>query len=278
MRRSFGFALCGLVLLLAAAAATADTLPAVQLLRLGGCGGILPAAPPLRHDALLDITAQRWAAGRPLAEAAERSGYAAESAVGLHVTGPESSMADLLRRSDCRSLMNQALRDIGVYHHGLDTWLVLAAREAPASSPPAATGARALQLVNGVRARGTRCGERQFAAAPPVRLSPALASVASDHATDMAVHNYFAHQDSKGQSPAERMRAVGYAEKLVGENIAYGAASVDEAVQGWLDSPGHCENIMDPRFAEMGIGYAAGRASKRALYWVQVLAEPQARR
>jgi hypothetical protein len=47
-------------------------------------------------------------------------------------------------------------------------------------------------------------------------------------------------------------------EKLVGENIAYGPKSADEVVQGWLDSPGHCENIMDPRFAEMGIAYAAG--------------------
>ena len=44
---------------------------------------------------------------------------------------------------------------------------------------------------------------------------------------------------------------------------------------GWLDSPGHCENIMDPRFAEMGIAYAAGKSSKPGLYWVQVLVEPR---
>jgi uncharacterized protein YkwD len=33
---------------------------------------------------------------------------------------------------------------------------------------------------------------------------------------------------------------------------------------------------MNPKFAEMGIAYAAGRASKRGLYWVQVLADPRA--
>jgi len=60
-----------------------------------------------------------------------------------------------------------------------------------------------------------------------------------------------------GSAPLE------YQEKLVGENIAYGPKTADEVVQGWLDSPGHCANIMDPRFAEMGIAYAAGRASKR---------------
>ena len=67
-------------------------------------------------------------------------------------------------------------------------------------------------------------------------------------------------------------------EKLVGENIAYGPSSPDEVVRGWLDSVGHCENIMDPRFVEMGIAYAVGHAPQgnagRGLYWVQVLADP----
>jgi uncharacterized protein YkwD len=92
----------------------------------------------------------------------------------------------------------------------------------------------------------------------------------------MAEHGYFEHQDLAGRSPAERVRAVGYRETLVGENIAYGPQSAEEVVRGWLDSPGHCENIMDPRFAEMGIAYAPGRASRHGLYWVQVLAAPRA--
>jgi uncharacterized protein YkwD len=106
-------------------------------------------------------------------------------------------------------------------------------------------------------------------------LSDALAGVALEHASDMAVHNYFEHVDLTGHSPADRVRAAGYHEKLVGENIAYGPTSTDEVVKGWLESPGHCENIMDPRFAEMGIAFAPGQASKHGLYWVQVLADPQ---
>jgi uncharacterized protein YkwD len=178
---------------------------------------------------------------------------------------------------------NQNMRDIGVYTHGLDTWLVLASARtasassrAPAGSPAPVSATRALQLVNEVRARGTRCGQRSFAPAPPVRLSGTLADVALGHAADMAQHNYFEHEDRAGHSPADRVRAVGYQEKLVGENIAYGPKSADEVVQGWLDSPGHCENIMDPRFAEMGLAHAAGHASKRGLYWVQLLAAPRA--
>jgi uncharacterized protein YkwD len=135
---------------------------------------------------------------------------------------------------------------------------------------------QALQLVNEVRARGATCGARRFAPAPPLVSSGPLANVAFGHADDMAEHDYFEHSDLNGHSPADRVRAVGYREKVVGENIAYGPKSVEEVVQGWLDSPGHCENIMDPRFAEMGIAYATGRSGRHGLYWVQVLAEPQA--
>ena len=150
----------------------------------------------------------------------------------------------------------------------------------PKPAPVAATfspslATRALQLINDVRARGTHCGDELFGPAPPVSLSGTLDDVARGHASDMAQKNYFEHVDPAGQSPADRVRAVGYQEKLVGENIAFGPKSVEEVVQGWLDSPGHCENIMDPRFAEMGIGLAEGHA-KHGLYWVQVLAQPRA--
>jgi uncharacterized protein YkwD len=255
--------------------ARADALSAVQLLREGGCGGTLPAARPLRRDAMLDRAAQQWAAGRSLKAATEVSGYPGDSTSGLHVIGPDSSMVQLLRRSDCRTLASSELRVIGLYHRGLDTWLVFAgAHTVPAASSAPALSVRALQLINDVRARGTRCGERTFTSAPPVTLSWTLTTVALGHATDMADHDYFEHEDLAGQSPADRVRAVGYHEKLVGENIAYGPKSVEEVVQGWLDSPGHCENIMDPRFAEMGIALAQGRAPRHGLYWVQLLVEP----
>jgi len=254
----------------------ADALSAVQVLREGGCGGTLPPARPLHHNALLDRAAEKWAAGGTPAAAAARSGYEAEITTGVLITGPDSSMVQLLRQSSCRTVSNSALSEIGVYHRGSQTWLVLAsAYVVPASAQAPVLATRALQLVNEVRARGTHCGERSFAPAPPVTLSLTLAGVAFGHAADMAQHNYFEHEDLTGRSPADRVRAVGYRETLVGENIAYGPKSADEVVQGWLDSTGHCENIMDPRFAEMGIAFAAGHASRRGLYWVQLLAAPR---
>jgi uncharacterized protein YkwD len=186
-------------------------------------------------------------------------------------------MLQLLRQSSCRTVLNRAMQDIGVHQRGSQTWLVLAsAYVVPARSQTPILASRALELVNEVRARGTRCGERPFGPAPPVRLSGTLGEVAFGHAADMAEHGYFEHEDLAGRSPADRVRAIGYHVKLVGENIAYGPKTAEDVVRGWLDSPGHCENIMDPRFAEMGIAYARGKASRRGLYWVQLLVAPRA--
>jgi uncharacterized protein YkwD len=303
MGRQSGRQACALALLCVglsvASAARADAQSAVQVLREGGCGGVMPAARPLRHSTALDGVAQRWASGGSLPAAAQAGADGVPATTGVHLSGPDSSLLELLRRSDCGRLMSPSWREIGVYHRGLDNWVVLAAGAglpdtplrgtAPAVGPEidarapgsmratgSALASRALQLVNEARARGARCGTKVFGPAPPMTLSGTLAGVASGHAIDMAEHNYFEHEDLGGKSPADRVRAVGYQEKLVGENIAYGPQSVEEVVKGWLDSPGHCENMMDPRFAQMGIAYSPGRTSRRGLYWVQLLAEPRA--
>jgi uncharacterized protein YkwD len=275
------YRLIGILMLapLGASAGEDDAIAAVQLIREGGCGGLVPASRPLHRDAALDRAAAQWANGTQPAVAARNSGYAANALSELHVTGDESSLVAMLRRNGCQMLAERGLHDLGVYQRGVQTWLILGSRLAQPPAAPAARvslAARALELVNDIRARGTRCGDRSYSPAPPVRLSDTLNDVALGHAADMARHDYFEHQDLAGRSPAERVRAAGYREQRVGENIAYGPESADEVVKGWLDSPGHCENIMDPRFAEMGIAYSPGQASRRGLYWVQLLAAPKA--
>ena len=249
---------------------------AVQLLREGGCGGMVPAARPLQHNPVLDRAAELWAGGSSPMMAAEHSGYDARATASLHIRGPEASTVQLLRHEGCRTLTDANFREIGAYRRGVDTWIVLASADlVPDGSQAPGLARRVLELVNGVRARGARCGSRSLSPAPALAMNETLASVAHGHAFDMAQHDYFEHEDPAGRSPADRVRAAGYRDRLVGENIAYGPNSADEVVQGWLDSPGHCENMMDPRFTEMGIAYAPGRATKRGLYWVQVLAAPR---
>jgi uncharacterized protein YkwD len=283
---------CLLILACALGAPTswADPVSVVQLLRSSGCGGVLPAIPPLQHNGQLDRAAAFWAAGGSPGSAAVRSGYRSQLAVGLRLSGPDDSILQSLRRTRCRAVADQSLRDMGVYRQGLQTWMVIASEPQPEGDEPAArtfsyataptaartvaSAARVLQLVNEVRTTGSRCGGKSFAPAAPLQGSGTLDSVAADHAADMARHDYFEHVDLQGNTPADRVRDSGYREKLVGENIAYGPTSAEEVVAGWLHSTGHCENIMDPRFVEMGVAVTPGRGSRRGLYWDQVLAEP----
>ena len=125
----------------AALTARPDAVSAVQVLREGGCGGILPAARPLQHNALLDRAAEQWAAGRlGCGGGGSAAATRRRPRRPLHVSGPESSTLQLLRRSGCRTVTDQGLRDIGVYHRGSDTWLVLAsAYVVPASAYAAPT-------------------------------------------------------------------------------------------------------------------------------------------
>jgi len=148
------------------------------------------------------------------------------------------------------------------------------AREAvPASAKPAAVQQRVLQLVNEARARGRRCGGEQFPAVAPLVLSQQLADAAKVHAQDMARREYFEHQAPDGSEPKDRVRRSGYRYRLTGENIAFGPESAEEVVAGWLGSPGHCANIMDARFRDIGIAVATGR-KRGHIYWVQEFGLP----
>jgi uncharacterized protein YkwD len=138
----------------------------------------------------------------------------------------------------------------------------------------AAVNARVVQLVNAARSNGRRCGSERFAAAPSLGVSRKLNEAAAGHARDMARRKYFEHRGSDGSQPKDRVLRAGYHSRLTGENIAYGPESAEEVVAGWLASPGHCANIMDPRFQDIGVGLATGR-KRGQIYWVQNFGAPR---
>jgi uncharacterized protein YkwD len=97
---------------------------------------------------------------------------------------------------------------------------------------------------------------------------PALRKAAEWMAGDMATHNYFNHTDSHGRDVAERIRAFGYDDaRLMAENIEKGPESAQAAVQGWLSSPPHRRNLLDPEVRDVGVGYAVDPDNRR-VYWV----------
>lgn len=225
---------------------------------------------------LLDEAARRWALGADLSAAVARTGYTATAVSGLRFYGLDAPNRPRLDAASCRVLRDRSLHDVGAFRRADELWVVFAAQTvAPHPDDAGAMAHRAANLVNETREQGHRCGGRSWPRANRVQLSATLSEVARQHALDMARHHYFDHQDLSGRSPADRVRAAGYREQRVAENIAYGALSTEDAIAGWLNSPGHCENLMDPRFKEMGIAFAPAGGEHSDLYWVQLFADPK---
>ncbi len=120
-----------------------------------------------------------------------------------------------------------------------------------------------LDAVNAARAAGQRCGAETFPPAGPLVWNDRLERAADLHTADMARQRVMTHTGSDGTQPSDRVTQAGYAWRLVGENIAHNQRTVPEVVEDWVQSPGHCRNLMDARYAEMG-------AAEQDLYWTQV--------
>jgi len=131
-----------------------------------------------------------------------------------------------------------------------------------------------LARVNEARTRTRQCGAERYPAVEPVRWSCRLEDAAQEHALDMAETNFFSHTGSDGSTAADRVDAQGYAWSAVGENIAAGNVGMGQVVEGWLESPSHCANLMNEQFTEMGIASAESRNGDFSTYWVQVFARP----
>jgi uncharacterized protein YkwD len=127
-----------------------------------------------------------------------------------------------------------------------------------------------LRLVNERRSAPATCGEERFGAAGPLVAQPELRAAARLHALDMGERGYFNHVGLEPRTePWDRTAAQGYRGGAQGENIAAGISSAREVVRGWMDSPGHCSNIMEPSFRALGVGYAEVPGSPYRSYWVQ---------
>lgn len=235
-----------------------------------------PPAPPLTAQAALMRV--RLGPGSFPESALEQLGYYASRAEVIHVGGADDAAAamEAIRTRYCRTLLDAGLQDIGVARQGNDWTIVLARATPPLTLPDQReAGLAILALVNEARARGQTCGSQRFGPARPVTWNDALAQAAREHSTDMATHRHFSHRGTDNSEAAQRAARAGYRWRHVGENIAAGQTSPQEAVAGWLESPGHCANLMNPTFSEMGAGYAISRARMPGFaYWTQVFATP----
>lgn len=130
-----------------------------------------------------------------------------------------------------------------------------------------------LELVNERRAAGASCGgSGSFAATAPLTMNANLRCAARRHTQDMVDRDYFSHSSPEGSSPADRITEAEYSYSTWGENIAGGSATAAGVMDQWMGSDGHCANIMNPSFSEIGVGYVGGGAYGHT--WTQVFAAP----
>lgn len=128
----------------------------------------------------------------------------------------------------------------------------------PVNNPPGAPATNVnqttlLQLVNSVRQSGCTCGSTVMPPVATITWNDQLATAALNHSNDMSANNYFSHTGSSGSTAGDRIIAAGYSWKAYGENIAKGYPTEQAVMDGWLNSEGHCKNIMSALFKEMGV-------------------------
>ncbi len=132
-----------------------------------------------------------------------------------------------------------------------------------------------LELINKARADNRSCSGQFFSGTNPISWNDKLASAAQLHSDDMSSNNFFSHTGSNGLQVSSRVLDTGYNWQTVAENIYAGARDAAIAIKGWLGSPGHCKNIMNPSFKEMGAACSHITNSLYGTYYTQVFATGQ---
>ncbi|MDB4992393.1 MAG: hypothetical protein JWL75_638 [Parcubacteria group bacterium] len=94
---------------------------------------------------------------------------------------------------------------------------------------------------------------------PALMVSPLLTQAAQLKANDMAQNSYYAHISPDGKSPLYWLTQVGYQYLNAGENLVIDRTTSEQAVDAWMNSADHRENILRPQFTEFGIGIATGQ-------------------
>jgi uncharacterized protein YkwD len=242
--------------------------------RRAGCNGRVGPSQPMRHTEGMDLLARLVVDGvSNYEERLKQAKYLAFGGSGVKLTlksSPEATGREAAMAL-CSDLMEPNLTVVGVAVTKTSAH-VHVAREfnPPKEGQEVEIGQRFLAKINQARQTGYKCGDRLYPAAPPLKLNDLLAKAARLHAEDVFKHPGIGHKGSDGSSPTERAQRVGY-KVPVGENLTNLSDRPEDAAQSLLQSPGHCANIMNPDFNEMGLGYFVDATKMPGIVWTQKL-------
>lgn len=236
--------------------------------QLQRCAGQVSAElPPLSADPRLVLSGPSIG---NLQQAMATAGYPMKNVQAISLSGPRDAASAMkaIQESFCQIVLDPQFVDVGVSRQD-NQWRIVVARPLLSShlGDWQTEGQKLLIELNAARAKPRQCGTQSFNATAPLAWNATLATAAEGNSRSMANNNYFDHKDRDGRTPGDRAELAGYDFQQIGENIAAGQDSVRKVVEGWLVSPGHCANLMNPQFRELGAAYATDPKSDAGIYW-----------
>jgi uncharacterized protein YkwD len=109
----------------------------------------------------------------------------------------------------------------------------------------------------------------------PLELYEGLLPVARDYSRRMAEEHFFSHNDPDGRTVRERVGEADIKWRMVGENLAYSNGYVNPvaaSLHGWMESPGHRANILEPDYRLTAIGAWIG--SDGTVFFTEIFLKP----
>ncbi len=100
--------------------------------------------------------------------------------------------------------------------------------------------------------------KRSEAGLSALTLNQTLSGAAYTKGQDMIARDYWAHVAPDGTQPWKFFNDFGYKYRYAGENLARDFSNASAAVDAWMNSPTHRENILNPKYKEIGIGVVEG--------------------
>ena len=263
-------------LVLAAPAMASETSQLAELINTyrsqsQNCAGqVSLELPPLAVDPRLILPSNSFG---DLQQALSRAAYPLVNVQAISLSGPRDAQAAMkaVQESFCKVVLDPQFVDIGISRDQREWRIVLARPLLTARLGDwQVEGQKVLDLLNTARTQPRQCGTQAFAAAAALTWNVTLATAAQSHSRDMANNNYLDHKDRNGGTPGDRAELAGFIGQQIGENIAAGQDTPNKVVEGWLASPGHCANLMNAQFRELGAAYAVDPKSDAAIYWTAV--------
>lgn len=263
-------------LVLAAPAMASETSQLAELINTyrsqsQNCAGqVSLELPPLAVDPRLILPSNSFG---DLQQALSRAAYPLVNVQAISLSGPRDAQAAMkaVQESFCKVVLDPQFVDIGISRDQREWRIVLARPLLTARLGDwQVEGQKVLDLINTARTQPRQCGTQAFAAAAALTWNVTLATAAQSHSRDMANNNYLDHKDRNGGTPGDRAELAGFIGQQIGENIAAGQDTPNKVVEGWLASPGHCANLMNAQFRELGAAYAVDPKSDAAIYWTAV--------